>query len=485
MKIKTPQHCPNLIRPVLLVALMLLGSDWATAQVAAPPPRSPTASSPAYPLKVSANRRYLIDQNNIPFLVVGDVPQAMVGMISTADAASFFDDRQSRGFNAMWIDVLVAGPYYQESREDGATYDGILPFTGHLPGGNDTAHYDLSKPNEAYFARVDQVITLAANHGIVVFLDPIETGQWVPTLRNNGPGAARAYGQYLGSRYKRFDNIIWMNGNDFNTWQTPGDDAVVRGVAEGIKSVDSVHLQTMELNVYTSSSYDDPTWVPILSINGTYTYSPTYLQMWHSYNQTPTAPTLLLEAEYDLVDNGKPWDYGTPSLLRRQEYWTMLSGGKGQLYGNGYTDIFMSGWRYYVDTVGVTQLMLWHGFFSSLPWQGLVPDQDHTVVTAGFGTPGDLQTRPSKSDFCTASKMPDGSFVVAYVPTAREITVNMASLKAPANAKWFDPTNGAYTTVPGGPFANAGTRQFTPPGNSHDDGASDWVLLLDASGSSP
>ena len=160
----------------------------------------------------------------------------------------------------------------------------------------------------------------------------------------------------------------------------------------------------------------------------------------------------------------------------------MLSGGKGQLYGNGYTCYFMPGWKYYIDTVGVTQLMIWHEFFSSLPWQDLVPDQDHTVVTAGLGKPGNLQTRVSKSDFCTASKTPDGSFVVAYMPTARKITVNMASLKAPANAKWFDPTNGAYTTIPGGLFANTGTRQFTPPGNNHD-GDSDWVLLLDASGS--
>ena len=129
----------------------------------------------------------------------------------------------------------------------------------------------------------------------------------------------------------------------------------------------------------------------------------------------------------------------------------MLSGGKGQLYGNGYTCFFMSGWKFYIDTVGVTQLMIWHGFFSSLPWQDLVPDQDHTVVTAGLGTLGTLQTRVSKSDFCTASRTPDGSFVVAYMPTAREITVNMGSLKAPASAKWFDPTNGAYTTIPGGP----------------------------------
>jgi len=450
------------------------------AQLATAPPIVPGPSSPAYPLKVSANRRYLVDQNNTPFLIAGDVPQPLVAMVSTADAANYFDNRQAHGFNAVWIDVLVAGPYYPYSRDDGGTYDGILPFTGYLSGWTNTAHYDLTKPNEAYFARVDQMLTLAANHSLLVFLDPIETGQWLPTLRNNGPTAAAVYGRYLGNRYKRFDNIIWLNGNDFNTWRDPDDDEVLRAVAMGIKSVDPRHLQTIELNVETSSSYDDPTWVPIVSVNGTYTYSPTYFQMWHSYDQTPIAPTFLLEAHYDLMDFGKPWDYGTPPVLRRQEYWAMLSGGKGQLYGNGYTCYFMSGWKSYLDTVGVAQFVIWDRFFSTLPWQDLVPDQDRTVVTTGLGTLGDLQTRVSKSDFCTASRTPDGSFVVAYMPTARTITVNLATLKAPAHARWFDPTNGTYTTIPGGPFVNAGTRQFTPPGNNGD-GDSDWVLLLDAS----
>jgi len=461
---------------VLLIMLSLFG---ATASLATPPQNS-GKSFPAYPLKVSANHRYLVDQNNVPFLITGEVPQPLVGMVSTADAARYLDDRQAHGFNAMWIDVLVAGPYYTESREDGGTYDGILPFTGFVSDVKDLAHYDLTKPNEAYFDRVDQMLTLAAKHGMVVFLDPLETGQWVPTARNNGVAACGAYGRYLGSRYKHFDNIIWLNGNDFNTWQEPEDDELIRAVALGIKSADPRHLHTIELNVETSSSYDDPTWVPICALNSTYTYSPTYLQMLHSYNQTPVAPTYLLEAHYDLMDFGKPWDYGTPWVLRRQGYWAMLSGGKGQIYGNGWTCYFMPGWKFYIDTVGVKQLEIWKKFFSSLPWQDLVPDQDHTVITAGFGNPGDFQTRVSKSDFCTASKTPDGSFVLAYIPTARTIAVNMASLEAPVNAQWFDPTNGAYTVTPGGPFPNTGTRQFSPPGNNHD-GEGDWVLLLDAS----
>jgi hypothetical protein len=482
MQRKSGRNYLSLRAGAMLTALTLLGTVSALAQVITAPAGGSSASSPVYPLKVSANRRYLIDQNNTPFLIVGDVPQSMVSLVSPADAESYFDDRRAHGFNAMWMDVLVAGPYYYYSPDDGSTYDGIRPFTAYVPGGIDTAHYDLAKPNKAYFARVDRMLTLAANHGMVVFLDPIETGQWLPTLRNNGAGAAYAYGRYLGSRYKHFNNIVWLSGNDFQTWKNPTDDALVQAVAKGIGSTDPGSLQTVELNYQTSSSLDDPTWASIVSVNSTYTYSPTYLQMGHSYDQRPIMPTYLVEGHYELagMDLGHPMDFGTPLVLRRQEYWTMLSGGKGQLYGNVYTCYFMPGWKYYIDTAGVTQMEIWHKFFSSLPWQDLVPDQDHAVVTAGFGSPGSLQTRVSKSDFCTASKTPDGSFVVAYMPTARKITVNMANLKGPASAKWFDPTIGTYTTIPGGPFANKGTRQFTPHGKNHD-GDSDWVLLLKAS----
>ena len=73
-----------------------------------------------------------------------------------------------------------------------------------------------------------------------------------PPLRNNGVQAAFAYGQYLGKRYQRFANILWLNGNDFNTWKNSTDDALVQAVAKGIHSVDPDQLQTVELNVFNS-----------------------------------------------------------------------------------------------------------------------------------------------------------------------------------------------------------------------------------------
>src|SRR5262249_7320381 len=41
---------------------------------------------PAYPLKVSSNNRYLVDQNGAPFLIVGDSPQNIITNLSQHEA---------------------------------------------------------------------------------------------------------------------------------------------------------------------------------------------------------------------------------------------------------------------------------------------------------------------------------------------------------------------------------------------------------------
>ena len=402
-----------------------------------------------------------------------------MGRLSEPQADFYFADREAHGFNtAGWIDVTCGGHDYPDN-VNATTPDGIRPFSGFVPGGTDFEHYDLAKPDEAYFVRLDHIVQIAARHHQAVFLDPMETIGWLPVLRHNGLQAAYVYGQYLGRRYQRFANVLWLNGNDFNDWRNSTDDALVQAVAKGIHSADADQLQTVELNVVTSSSFDDPSWIPLIALNSTYTYSPTYLQMLHSYNQKPVAPTFLVEAHYDLEDVGKPPDLGTPAVLRREEYWTMLTGGAGQFYGNSYTWSFKAGWQSHLDTPGAAQLKLWKEFFTALPWQDLIPDQDHSILTAGFGAQGSFATRVSQRDYATAAATADGRLVVVYMPTARTVTIKMPAARSSTRARWFDPALGAYRDIPGRPFAKSSSQQFTPPGKNHD-GDSDWVLLLDA-----
>jgi len=417
----------------------------------------------AFPLKVSSNGRYLVDQNGVPFLMVGDSPQSTIGMMSESETDRYFADRQAHGFNTVWINLLCAD--YTFCASDGRTWDGIAPFTS----GSSPSTYDLSRPNPAYFQRVDDIINLAAAHGLLVVLDPIETGSWLTTMQNNGATKDLNYGTYLGSRYKSFQNIIWMSGNDYQDWWKPGNDAYVTAVAQGIQATDPQHIQTVELNYDSSGSLDDPAWVPLINLDAAYTYAPTYQQVLAEYNRA-NMPVFMVEAVYEFENIGTHQP-GIPLTLRRQEYWTMLSGATGQLYGSYYTDRIANGWSAAnVDSVGVTQLQHVTALFQGRAWWNLIPDQTNTFVTAGFGT-------NSSSDYATAALTPDGKLGMVYMPTSRAVTVNMAKMSGQVTAQWYDPTNGKYTSI--GSFANTGSHQFPAPGNNSG-GDSDWILVLTA-----
>jgi hypothetical protein len=320
------------------------------------------------------------------------------------------------------------------------------------------------------------MLQLSAKHGFLVVLDPAETISWLTVLQSNDLAKARAYGRYLGTRYKDFPNIIWMSGNDFQSWPTLSDDKLVQAVALGIKDTDPNHIHTVQLDTADSTSLDDSSWAPIISLNAAYTRSPTYAEVLHGYNQSTSVPVFMVEANYEFESNtGK--DLGTPSILRRQEYWTALSGANGQLYGNGYTWGFRNGWKNQLDTPGAVQIAYVKALFEPRAWYELVPDQVHTVVTAGYGTFSSTGSIGA-SDYVTAARTPSGKLVMAYVPSARTVTVDMSQLSGRATARWYDPVVGTFTSIAGSPFSHTGSSDFPTPGTNAG-GDEDWVLILE------
>jgi len=441
-------------------------SNSATVTTPAPPP--PPGPGP---IAVGPTGRYLVDENGTPFLMTGESPQAMIGDLTESDAELFFAKRHAQGFNTVWINLLCNN--YTGCPVDGSTWDGVPPFT--TPG-------DFSTPNEAYFTRVDRILRLAGKYGFIVVLDPAETGGWLDIMVPNGVDKLRAYGRYLGERYKDFPNIIWMHGNDYVRWG-PFFDPYVTAVALGIADEDTHHLQTVELDFNVSGSLDDPAWEPIIDLNASYTYEPTYDQVLKDYNRPNFLPTFMVEASYEGEENpGAP--AGTPHQLRKQEYWSLLSGATGHLYGNRYTWQFIcsdrditgdciGSWKDQLDTPGAQQIAHVNALFGSRRWYDLVPDQAHALVTDGLGTYGTL-------DYLTAARTPDGKLGLAYLPSSRTVTVDLSQLSGSVSARWYDPTNGTYAAIDGSPFANTGSRQFTPPGDNAA-GDDDWVLVLEVS----
>jgi len=145
--------------------------------------------------------------------------------------------------------------------------------------------------------------------------------------------------------------------------------------------------------------------------------------------------------------------------------------------GSGQLD---RGWQSNLSSPGVSDLQRWAAFFRSIARQNLVPDQTHVVGTAGYGTA--VVGGSFESDtYVPLAASADGTLVVAYFSrgNAMSLTINLAKFVGAVTAKWFDPTNGRYTTVLGSPFSNTGTHNFSPSGKNNA-GDPDWVLLLTA-----
>ena len=199
-----------------------------------------------------------------------------------------------------------------------------------------------------------------------------------------------------------------------------------------------------------------------------YTYYPVYAQVLKDYNRPNFMPVCMIESDYEFERDS------VPVTLRRIEYWSNLSGATGQLYGNGFTWPFKPGWKTNLDTPGAIQMAYVKALFEPRAWFELVPDQAHKVVTAGYGTFDGAPTPGNHfnmtSDYVTAGRTPDGSLVLAYMPTFRPITAvwTWASCAGALTAQWYDPSSGRYSMIEGSPFANSGSHAFIPPLHNAD-----------------
>ena len=151
------------------------GSDDDAASPASSTTTPPPPADPKFPVAVSADKRYLVDEDGNPWMMNGDSPQCMPANLSVADMEYFFANRAGHGFNTAWVN-LICGPYTY-GRKDASTYDGITPFT---------TKDDVATPNPAYWARMDTMVDLAKKYGITLLLDPAETGTFIDMLTKNG-----------------------------------------------------------------------------------------------------------------------------------------------------------------------------------------------------------------------------------------------------------------------------------------------------------
>lgn len=396
-----------------------------------------------WPLHVESGKRYLVDAQNRPFFIQGDAPWSLIARLTRENADLYLETRRAQGFNTVMVNLIE----HQFTDNPPNNAYGVGPFT---------KAGDFSTPNEAYFAHAEYVIAKAQEKGMLVLLVPAYLGYqggsegWYSEMQSNGVTKLRAYGQWVANRFKNYDNIIWVEGGDYN----PPDKTLTRAVANGIRDVDTAGKWPQTFHggrgtgalEFLSTSSD-----PWLTVNNIYTDAGTVVsEAFGQYNGS-TMPFFLIEAGYEGNDVDS-------AGVRMQAYQAVFSGAMGHLMGNFPVWYFGSGWQSALKSSGATTLGYLPALFNTtgIAWWNLVPDTNSSVLTSSPG---------SGTGRAVAARVSDGSAVVVFTPSSRTLTVNMTKLAgASVSARWYNPATGAFTTISGSPFANTGSRSFTSSG---------------------
>jgi len=437
-----------------LAALVMLFWRAGAARAYAPASYDGGTRGLALPLRLSADRRRLLDGAGAPFLIQGEAAWSLVARLRDNEVADYLADRRARGINLLMVN-LIEHKYADHAPRDAA---GNPPFLA--PG-------DFARPNEAYFRRADQTIRRAREAGMVVLLCPAYLGYdgqdegWYREMRAAGPAVMRGYGRYVGQRYAAFDNVVWLEGGDF----TPPAEglALVNAVADGIREKDPRHLQAAHWNQEDLGSDLGVSW---LDLNTVYTYKPAYLKCADALRAG--LPFILIESAYE-----KERTSTTPDL-RAQAYAAMLTGATGQIFGHRDIWKFAPVWRQSLASPGAISMTHLRALFDSRAWSELVFDRENQILVGGQGEHGSL-------DYALLAATKDGRLAIAYVPKPREVVVDLARLKGPLRARWYDPATGHFSDAAPGTLPAQGRQKLQPP-RKNGVGDPDWVLVLESAG---
>ncbi len=402
------------------------------------------AEQPVFPIKVSENRRYFIDQNGNPVFWLGTTQWQIFREYTLDEVRTTLERVKGNGF--VFVQAMLMG-----------VGDGTKP---NVYGEKPWINNDPLTPNEAYFKNVDSVIRIARENNLVfsVTLYHQRYRKYI-TLKN-----ARAWAKWLAQRYKDVPNIVWSMTPEAKQEFVP----VLRELAAGLHEGDGgCHLITFKPDPapYSSSFIHNEDWLDFNSMQTWNGVKLIYPMVTNDYNLKPVKPVLMAEGAYEAGS-----EYGfdvTPLWIRRQAYYSYLAGAH-HTYGHNDSWRVLPTWKKALDAPGARQMgVLKKIFLGRKEWWYLVPDQ--SIFARGGQTGGDVLN--------LAAHHKNGEWIMIYLGSKSSFSINMNKITEgnKVNAFWIDPKNG--DSVPIGSFPNTGVRSFSTP-----DEWEDAILILETSG---
>jgi len=426
-------------------------------------------------LKVSENHRFLVTEDGQPFFWLADTAWELFHRCDRKQADHYLEKRAEQGFNVVQAVAL-------------AEIDGIHspnPY-GETPLIND----DPRTPNALYFEHVDYIIQKADSLGLYIALlptwgDKVFTHSWGVGPEIFDVQNAHAFGKWIGSRYKDYDNIIWIIGGDRNPRPHTDDVEIWNQMAHGIvqsaggyeNTLMSYHPQPKE-NGGSSTWFHNEPWLDFnMHQTGHCANQGTYKHIAHDYGLEPTKPTLDGEPLYEdhpNCFNAKELGYSLPRDIRRIMYWNVFAGAFGQSYGSHnvwqmYTldkegiNGPLRPWPEALDLPMAHQMKHLKNLLLSRPFLSRIPDQSM------------IGTQEENNDYVSATRDQNGSYALFYFPTGKTTVLNLESMVGEKfNSWWFDTRTG--NAFHGPEIHNQGPVDITPPSTGL---GQDWVLVVD------
>ncbi|RPH93161.1 MAG: DUF4038 domain-containing protein [Calditrichaeota bacterium] len=445
------------------------------------------------------NPHYLACADGSPFFWLGDTAWELFHCLNREDALFYLQNRAAKEFNVIQA-VIIA------ERDGVGTPNayGDLPFIDKNPlkpmvtPGNDPddqVAYD-------YFDHVDYIIQQAQQLGLYIGLLPC-WGEYVIPRESRGifntAEQTYGYGHFIGERFGRYPNIIWILGGDrqpderlegIELWR-----AMAEGIADGVNGnaacdgYADYSSTLMTHHAYNSSSiwfHNDP-WIDFHAW-GSY-HADFYIDRAYTIAEMDWAlpqpkPTLNAEPAYEdhPVNYHAGTGYFTAFDVRQIAYWSVFAGTCGHTYGahpiwqfyrvkGELSGLVRNDWKTALDFDGAQQMKFLKRLILSRPMSELTPDQSLIISSQANGS-GHLRAIRGKR------------YAFIYIPTGATTTVQMGKISATTIiAWWYDPRSGAALRI--GDFPNSGRQTFDPPGISQElawlqtGRGCDWVLVLD------
>ncbi len=420
----------------------------------------------AQALRVSPGGRYLETVGGEPFFYLGDTGWDLFNALDREETVRYLKNRAEKGFTVIQAVLLFR--------------DLSLPNAcGEVP----LLNGDPASPNEEFFRHVDFVVEKAGEMGLYIGMLPAWGRFWAGEDAIFTPENAAVYGEFLGERYAG-EPVIWILGGDENI-NNDRELEIMQSLATGLRkgfgqghlisfhprgpglSSDHVHHEEwLDFNMYQSShaAHDHD--------NGLFAE--------HDYSLSPVKPTLDGEPRYENIRVGFYFE-GSNRLdifddfdCRQAAYWSILAGACGHTYGHnsifqfwerGKEPFFGAAvpWYEAMDHPGAFQMGILKRFFTSMPWQQLVPAQQ---IILGGPRDGGGKIRAAISG--------DSTFAVIYSPRGEPFTIDKSFLKPGiVSESWFDPRYGITYTVHDS--HTRGIQTYTPPTSGR---GNDWLMIL-------